>query len=189
MAIRFPLQTLRRFGRDENGTLLAETVIILPLLLWAYLALFVYWDAYRAVNTSQKAAYMISDMISREKEELPANYPTGLRNVMRYLIDTDREVKIRVTSIYWSVADGKFAVAWSRSPDNAMPRMTTLALQDVKSRIPQMADSDTVVLVETEVTYEPLFNVGLQDSVLRQFIVTRPRTLPKICIVDEPTCD
>lgn len=184
--MRSPLQMLRRFGRDENGTLLAETVIILPLLLWAYLALFVYWDAYRAVNTSQKAAYMISDMLSREKVKLPANYPTGLRNVMRYLIDSDRDVKIRVTSIYWSIVDNRFEVAWSRSPDNAMPRLTTATLQDVKSRIPKMADSDTVVLVETEVGYEPLFNVGLQDSVLRQFIVTRPRTLPKICLTGAP---
>ena len=187
--MRSPLQMLRRFGRDEKGTLLAETVVILPMLLWAYLALFVYWDAYRAVNTSQKAAYMISDMISREKGVLKANYPTGLRNVMRYLIDSDREVKIRVTSIYWSVADNRFAVSWSRSPDNALPRLTTLTLQDVKKRLPKMADSDTVVLVETEVEYEPLFNIGLQDSVLRQFIVTRPRTLPRICIIDEPNCD
>lgn len=184
--MRSPLHMLRRFGRDEKGTLLAETVIILPLLLWAYLALFVYWDAYRAVNTSQKAAYMISDMVSREKKKLPANYPTGLRNVMRYLIDSDRDVKIRVTSIYWDIVDEKFAVAWSRSPDNALPQLTNATLQDVKSRIPKMADSDTVVLVETEVTYEPLFNVGLQDSVLRQFIVTRPRTLPKICLEGAP---
>jgi len=177
---------LRRFGRDEKGSIVAETVIILPLLLWAYLALFVYWDAYRAVNSSQKAAYMISDMISREKTKLPTNYPTGLRNVMRYLIDTDRDVKIRVTSIYWSITDERFEVAWSRSPDNAMPELTTITLQDVKSRIPKMADSDTVVLVETEVKYDPLFNVGLQKSVLRQFIVTRPRTLPKICLDGAP---
>ena len=184
--MRSPLQMLRDFGRDEKGTIMAETVIILPLLLWAYLALFVYWDAYRAVNTSQKAAYMISDMLSREKKVLPANFPTGMRNVMRYLIDSDREVKIRVTSIFWSVADNRFAVAWSRSPDNAMPQLTTTTLQDVKSRIPKMADGDTVVLVETEVSYEPLFNVGLQESTLRQFIVTRPRILPRICLTGAP---
>jgi len=184
--MRSPLQILRGFKQDEKGTLLAETVIILPLLLWAYLALFVYWDAYRAVNTSQKAAYMISDMISREKTRLPANYPTGLRNVMRFLIDSDRDVKIRVTSIYWSITDNRFTVAWSRSPDNAMPQLTTATLQNVKNHIPKMADSDTVVLVETEVKYEPLFNIGLQDSVLRQFIVTRPRTLPKICLDGAP---
>ena len=184
--MRSPLQMLRRFGRDEKGTLLAETVIILPLLLWAYLALFVYWDAYRAVNTSQKAAYMISDMLSREKKSVPANYPTGMRNLMRYLIDSDREVKIRVTSILWSVTNKRFEVAWSRSPDNALPQLTNITLQDFKTRIPKMADSDTVVLVETEVAYEPLFNIGLQDSVLRQFIVTRPRILPRICLTGAP---
>ncbi len=43
---------LRRFLRqDESGALMAEAVLVLPFMLWSYLALFVYWDSYRAVNT------------------------------------------------------------------------------------------------------------------------------------------
>jgi len=51
------ISRLRRFLRqDESGTLMAEAVLVLPFMLWSYLALFVYWDSYRAVNTVQKAA-------------------------------------------------------------------------------------------------------------------------------------
>lgn len=173
---------MRRFARDETGTLLAEAVIILPMMLWAYLALFVYWDAYRSVNVSQKAAYTISDMLSREKIVLPASYPTGLRNVMRYLINSDQTVKIRITSIKWSITNERFEVDWSRSPDNAMPQLTTTTLQLLKSRIPKMADGDYAVILETEVSYAPAFNVGLDSELLTQFIVTRSRTLPRNCI-------
>lgn len=181
--MRSPNEMLRRFCRDETGTIIAEAVIVLPMMLWAYLALFVYWDAYRSVNAAQKAAYTIADVVSREKVPLPANYINGLRNTMRYLIDRDQEVKIRVTSISYSAVDGEFKVEWSRSPDNAMTPLTTLSLQTMKSRIPNMADGDSVVLVETEVYYTPAFNVGLTDEVLKQFIITRPRVLPKICLV------
>ncbi len=183
--MRSAMEIMRRFGRDENGTIVAEAVIVLPMMLWAYLALFVYWDAFRSVNAAQKAAYTIADVISRDPSTtgLPASYIPGLRNTMRYLIDHDQVVKIRVTSISWSAVDSKFKVEWSRSPDNAMVPLTTTSLQLMKSRIPNMADGDTVVLVETEVYYKPAFNVGLTDEVFKQFIITRPRVLPRICLV------
>lgn len=173
---------LRNFRRNEDGALMAEAVIVMPLLLWAYLALFVYWDAFRSINTAQKAAYTISDMISREMVTLPTNYVTGMRDLMRYLIDQDQAVRIRVTSIRYSDVNQRFEVEWSRSPDNAMPQLTTATLLGFKDQIPDMADGDSVVIVETEVDYEPAFNVGMNDQELKEFIVTRPRFIPKICL-------
>ncbi len=182
--MRSPLALLRRFGRDENGTLLAEAVIVLPLMLWAYMALFVYWDAYRSVNTVQKAAYTVSDMVSREMVTLNDQYVPGMRNLMRYLVDADQTVKIRVSSVTWSDLNDRFEIDWSRSPDNAMPQLTTTSVADLAYRIPVMSDGDRVMLVEVEVSYHPAFNVGLSDSTLQQFIVTRPRFVPKICLVN-----
>ena len=60
--------SIRAFAKDESGILLAETLILLPLLIWAFLALFVYWDAFRTINVSQKAAYSIADLMSRQGE-------------------------------------------------------------------------------------------------------------------------
>lgn len=182
--MRSPLALLRRFGRDENGTLLAEAVIVLPLMLWAYMALFVYWDAYRSVNTVQKAAYTVSDMVSREMVTLNDQYVPGMRNLMRYLVDADQTVKIRVSSVTWSDLNDRFEIDWSRSPDNAMPQLTTTSVAELAYRIPQMSDGDRVMLVEVDVSYHPAFNVGLSDASLQQFIVTRPRFVPKICLAN-----
>lgn len=40
-------RALRRFLFREDGTVIAETLIVLPVLLWAYIGLFVYWDCFR----------------------------------------------------------------------------------------------------------------------------------------------
>ena len=131
---------LRRFARDDRGGVLAEFVMVLPALMWAYLALFVYWDAFRNTNTVQKAAYTISDTISREMITFPATYVDGLRNVMDYMIDADQDVKMRVTSITYDIDALQFKVLWSYSPSGAMPELTTETLQLLKERIPKMSD-------------------------------------------------
>lgn len=182
--MRSPLAFFRRFGRNEDGMLTAEAVIIMPMLLWAYLALFVYWDAYRAVNTSQKAAYTLSDMISREMNNVPLTpaYVTGMRNLMKFLVDKDEALKIRVTEVKWSQINNRFEVDWSISPDTAMAALTTATIASYAYRIPAMSDGDRAIIVETELSYHPAFNVGMADTALKQFIVTRLRFQPKLCM-------
>jgi len=63
-----------------------------------------------------------------------------------------------------------------------VPQLTTVSITALVRRIPKMAHGDDVVLVETEVSYHPAFNVGMTDEVLKQFIVTRPRFIPKLCL-------
>lgn len=173
---------LRRFAKDERGSVLAEFVMVLPVLLWAYLALFVYWDAFRNTNTVQKAAYTISDTISREMVTFPSTYVDGLRSVMEYMIDPDQDVKMRVTSITYDIDDLRFEVLWSYSPGGALPELTTATLQALKDRIPNMSDADYATILETEVTYVPSFNVGMEDQVIKQFIITRPRFVAPSCM-------
>lgn len=181
------LSRLRRFLRqDESGTLMAEAVLVLPFMLWSYLALFVYWDSYRAINTVQKAAYTISDMISREMVSVTEAYIVGMDAMMEYMIDQDQDAKTRVTEITWSQINNRYEVFWSRSPHNALPRLTTASLSSIADKLPMMADGDHVVLVEVEVNYEPSFNVGLGDQTIKQFIVTRPRFVPRICLTGVP---
>lgn len=191
---------LSRFRRDERGVLMAETVIMLPLLIWSYLALYVYWDVYSMANRSQKAAYTISDMISREMNttSLTTSYITGMRDLMEYLIGTEDTVRIRVSSLTYSSTKKRYEVDWSVSPGSAFPALTTANLTSATTdRVPTLADGDRVMVVETEVDYSPAFSsvgavldvgldepitVGLTDTVMKQFIVTRPRFVPKICM-------
>ena len=176
-----------RFLRDEKGAVIAEAVIVLPVMLWAYLALFVYWDAFRSMNTVQKAAYTISDMVSREMVGITSAYVNGLDNMLEYLVDNSQTVSLRVTSVTWSAPNNRFEVHWSRSPDNAKPVLTTATLQNYAGQIPNMTAGDYVVIVEVWENYAPSFEVGMEGMVFNQFIVTRPRFLP--CIpIDAVAC-
>ena len=174
---------LRRFFRDESATIMAEAVLVLPFMLWSYLGLFVYWDSFRVMNKVQKASYTISDMISREMVTVNDAYITGMDTLMESLIDRDQNVSLRVSSVTWSQMRERFEIHWSRSTDAiAMPALTTTTLQLLKDSIPNMSDGDYVVIVETRVGYEPAFDVGMDTQTLSQFIVTRPRFVPKVCL-------
>lgn len=171
-----------RFARDETGTVMAETVIVLPMLLWSYLAMFVYWDSFRSMNTVQKASYTISDIISREMKVLPPSYFDGMKSVIEMLIDRDQDVKMRITSITYKQSALQFQVLWSYSPGSAMPELTTTTLQALKSRIPAMSDADYATILETEMPYLPAFNVGMNAMTFKQFIITRPRFVAPTCL-------
>lgn len=184
------ITALRRFGRDDEGNLVLEAVLVMPFMLWAYAGLFVYWDAFRSINTVQKAAYAVSDMISREMLTITPAYLAGMDTVMERLIDQDMDVSLRVTSVMCDGEDnekcdgtlGRNVVHWSVSPGNTMTPLTTTALQALDDRIPDMSDGDYVVIVEVSVAYSPSFNVGVSDMDIEQFIVTRPRFVPRICM-------
>lgn len=180
-------RALRRFRSEDHGSVVAEAVIALPLMIWAYMGLYVYWDAFRAVNLAQKASYTVADYISRERGTLSAAEISGLAKVFQYMMDTDQTTSMRITSLYWNPSTKRFEVYWSRSPSGLMVPLTTTSLQSVKDRIPAMADGDSAILLETETSYSAAFNVGIEDQVFTNFIVTRPRFLTRICLTGE-TC-
>lgn len=173
---------LRRFRHEDEGSLILESVLIMPFMLWAYVGLFVYWDAYRSINTVQKAAYTVSDMISREMLTITPAYLDGMDALVERLIDQSQDASLRVTSVYFDAVDQRNVVHWSVSPGGAMPALTTAALQALDGQIPAMSDGDFVVIVEVTVGYTPSLNVGVSNLSMKQFIVTRPRFVPRICM-------
>jgi hypothetical protein len=66
------------------------------------------------------------------------------------------------------------------SPTNLVA-LTTANLADLTTHLPIMSDGDSAILVETTVPYTPPVSYGLEPSTIDQFIVTRPRFLPKLC--------
>lgn len=174
-------RALRRFARDEEASVIAEAVLVLPLLLWAYIGLFVYWDCFRSLNTVQKATYTIADMITRERTGITSTYVDGLKEVVDYLIDSDQTARLRVSSIYWSTTNSRYEVHWSRSTEaGVLPALTTTTLQAYAAEIPTLAAGEYLVIVEVQVPYVPAFNVGITNQTFNFFIVTRPRFL--MCI-------
>jgi Flp pilus assembly protein TadG len=179
---------LKEFRDDESGLIMAEFIVILPILVWALMAFAAYWDVFRSMNTSQKATYAISDLISRQRADLSPTFLGGMTTIMEYLLPNNLNAVLRFTSVKRNTANTSFEVIWSRSTDQiAYPAFTTVSLQSQASKIPVMAATDTVMIVESFVPYVPAFKVGLANNyVLDEFIVTRPRVLNRICLEGVP---
>lgn len=175
-------QQLKRFRREDSGSMVLEAVLVLPILLWGFLALYTFWDAYRATTTIQKAGYAISDMISREQRPVNAGYINGMRLVMDAMIARRYQAELRVSSVTWVASRNQYEVLWSSTSGTASPTLTTTTLQPLVGKIPTLVDGDTVVLVETWVDYDPAIDIGLTGQRFSQFIVTRPRYSPKIVL-------
>lgn len=196
----------RHFLRDESGLIMTEFLILLPLLLWAFMALFVYWDAFRTINESQKAAYAVADLITRQTA-VNRTFLGGMDDVVAYLIDVPvNRVRVRVTSIQWDASANRYRRLFSESPGSKMSALTETQINaaNFRARIPTMQDAGTAIVVETFIDYVPplavpadkvnaassgdpyrLLRLGIPESVFGNFIVTAPRD-SKICLTENP---
>lgn len=173
----------RSYLRDEDGVVLAETLIILPLLVWVLVALFVYWDVWRTVNVSQKAAYSIADLLSRQEDPIPVDFIPDMQNVLTFLTPGSPLVSMRVTSFEYDEEDEEYCLLLSQTTTEAIQPLTEAAIQPWRgSRIPTLSDRESVFVVETWVNHVPRFDAGVMNvapglgqMTFGEFIVTRPR--------------
>ena len=168
-----------RFSRDSSGSVTVEAVLVLPLLLWAYMATFVFYDAFKTRRMNQSAAYTISDMITRQTNTINIAYIEGLNIVYDYLSQTDRPTSIRVTSVFWDAAGSVYRVQWSYAT-GGKPIMVDANLVALQPKLPLIPVGDTLILMETNLDYTPAFDVGLVAHTFTEFIATRPRFVAQV---------
>jgi hypothetical protein len=203
---------LRAFGRDESGVMLAEFLILIPILIWGFIALIVYWDLFRTINVNQKAAYSISDLLSRQEVVTEQFATTGLFEVLKFLVPNAQEPRLRITSFEFDErtpeanintwGDDKYVLLWSRTtgttvrPEGFKP--VNLVEKDLEGMnltiIPMMDDGKGAILVETWVDYTPRFDIGvlnaapgLNRQTFTESIVTFARRR-RVCMSGVPTC-
>jgi hypothetical protein len=186
--MRTPIR-IRPFLGTERGTVTVETVVIFPLLVWAYTAMFVFWDAYKTENINLKSAYTIADMISREQRMIDDTYIEGARTIYRFLNagDTNQQVRVSVVSLQVDSDGDEFHhLEWSHGTEG-LPCYSDVSL--LQPRIPIMAPGDQVIVVDTASDWAPVFNVGLPARQMRETVVTSPRFVPRVlCTGAACTC-
>lgn len=178
---------LQHFARQTEGGLSVEAIMVFPLLMWAYMGMFFYFDAYRQQNVNLKAAYTVSDLLSRnEGRTLDWDYLNGVNTFFDYLTTSSQETTIRVTSV-WYDADhygegvGRFMLDWSRGT-RGLDEVSQFDLDSFyKDEIPQMANGATAIIVETWAYYDPVVNIGLPSVTFDNLIVTSLRFSPQLC--------
>ena len=166
---------LTRFARAEDGSISVEAMLILPILLWCYLATFVFFDAYRSQSINLKAAYTIGDALSREPENITPAYLDGMSALHRFLVKGDNDLaRLRITVYRFQASDNTYRVRWSRTRGGGL-EMTDPVLATLRENLPLMPNNEIAILVETWVGYSPTYSVGLDDFIFTDLVVTRPR--------------
>jgi hypothetical protein len=183
------------FLRNEDGLVLAEGLLMLPLVVWALVAMFIYWDVFRTINVTQKAAYGVADLLSRQRDEIPLTFADGLQNVMNFLTPGGHPVKMRITSFEYDEGADDYKLLFSYSPMNKVPELTEATIQNWKgTKVAALNDGDSVFVLETSVEFKAQlqtfiagFMVNVNDATFGEFIVTRPRHR-RLCLEGRPTC-
>ncbi|WP_415921865.1 TadE/TadG family type IV pilus assembly protein [Tateyamaria sp. SN6-1] len=172
---------LRRFRDNEHGAAALETIIIIPLMFWAYLSMYSYFHAYRTHSLNIKTAYAIGDVISRQTTPIDQAYLEGVHELAAYMSWTERSsFTLRITSVVYDEEANEYRRDWSEVK-GSKPPLSNSDVNNLRSSLPVMPDGERLVLVETFKQYDPPFNMGLSDHEIHNFVFTRPRYAPRVC--------
>ncbi len=180
---------LRRYLGEERGSIAIETVLVIPALFWAYLALFATFDAYRQYSITQKAAFTVGDMVSRETAGIDAAYLTGMRDLVKYITNTkeDADVSVRISTLWYDADNDVYKRDWSKTRGNLTEPLTNGEVADWHDRLPILPDNERITVVETFVRYDPPFDTGLSERTIRNFVFTKPRYAPQVYYNEDET--
>lgn len=158
---------LRRFRKDNSGSVMVETVICLPLLFFALAATFEFFDVHRYKSAREKATYTLADMLSRETASVSDVYMDNAMSLFDSVTNDSGINQIRVSVIQYDLDTDEYFVWWSEvRGTGSYSALTDADVRNAHDKLPIMTDGDQVILVESKSEYIPLFkNVGLGPSV------------------------
>lgn len=198
------MSRLRRFRRTEQGSIPIEGVFGALLLLGWYMIAYQFYDAFRSKAMAMRASYTVADMISRQRSPIGPDFRDGVKKLFDYLMVNNDPSRswLRITIIfcaddgdtdrtdYCNGTSKQFALDSSNATGNVSPH-TVSTINGEANRIPEMAEGDYAVVLETSIFYNPIFDIGnkaltldgknwtaigLNSSVrFSNFVVTRPR--------------
>lgn len=172
---------LRRFAGDQRGNMTVEALMVFPLLCWAYLGTFVFFDGFHAYSVNIRAAYTMGDILSRQTADITPEFMDSMSALQDVLTDTDEATRVRVTKFEYRKSDDSFQRVWSEVRGDGVPRHTSATLAQMRAQIPTLDDGELAVLTETWMDYTPPMNVGLDPLTFTQVVVTRPRYALRFC--------
>ena len=182
---------MRGFMRDDQASLSVEAVLVLPLLLWAFIAMFTFFDVYRSRNLAVKGNYAVADLLSRETNPIDMDYLHGIEDIYTYLTQGGDSAWIRVTEVKCrrrcsNPATRQLRKTWSHTTDGVYQLRNADVDGDYRDVIPMIPRGERVIMVETHMHYDPPFNTifsGINHRDMDDITMTRPRFGPQLCWV------
>ncbi len=156
------IKRLRAFGEETRASVTVEFALVMPFIFWAFMASYVYFDGYRQSSVNLKAAYTISDLISRETGVIDAEYIDSMHSLLRLLTRATSPTSIRISVIRWDEPDDRYYVDWSQK--RGFPAaLSNNDMAMIEEKLPVMPHNERVILVETLNLFVPLFNFGMDN--------------------------
>ncbi len=176
---------LRRFARDESGSITMEALLMLPLLFWILVATLVFFKAFHFQSLNVKVTYTIGDIMSREGDPITPEYMDSMFALQGSMTGSPELRQLRVTAVSYSASGKAYRVVWSQGRGGARPHTDGSLAAIASTRLPDprgMADGQVTILTETWLQHTPLFVswVGLGAITFQEVITTRPRA-PQFC--------
>ncbi|WP_425038358.1 TadE/TadG family type IV pilus assembly protein [Primorskyibacter sp. S187A] len=169
------------FAGDTRGSVNIEGMLFFPLLLMFIAATIVFYDAFRRDSLSQKAAYTVGDMLSRETAAINGTYIDNARKLLALMSDVpESDVSIRVTQVVYNKRYDEYRVNWSKERGNHSTRLRTVDTRNMHEELPNMVGAERLIIVDTFVNYEWPIDLGFDDHVFESTVFTRPRFAPKL---------
>ena len=181
------------FRRNEEGSVTIEALIMIPILVWSFMAGLTYFDAYRAEYLNTKAALTIADMYSREPNDITPAYLNGTRELLKYMTRGDDTPGFRVTQVRWQASRNRHRVVWSRNR-SSRGNIKNSTVHKITPHLPNMADGERMLIIETWLDYEPTFKSGFNNAAgaeldkqeFSSFVTMSPRFAAHICWNSSP---
>lgn len=194
---------LRRAGRrpaallaGEGAAVSVEAVIVMPVLVWAFVATLVFWDGFRASTLTVRAAHVVSDLASRERAALDQGFLDDMRSVFEEVARAGRAGRGEAGSIRMSVArsriDAEAADAdgdityettlvldWSHTSGDGLAPATSI--DEVRAHVPTLAPGDQLMVVETAFPWTPPAGSVLPGRTLSGVAIGRHRFGQRLC--------
>lgn len=168
-------RSLAGFRRENRGSAAVESMILLPILFWTYLAMFSFFDMLRQQSTNQKAAFTIADMLSRETDKVDGTYLTNTHKLFKSLVRADT-LRSRYSVITYDKDKNLYKVVWSKARGgNGVVKLNDNRVKDLRDKLPLISDGDQFILVESWNKYKLPFKIGLEDFEIETLVFMDPR--------------
>jgi len=168
-----------KFARSEKGSASIEGIIMIPLMFVCMITFMTLIDYTRQNSLNQKAAYTVSEMVSRETLPIDPAYMTGTHKLLDTLTRGSDNSTVRVSVLRYDAKNDIFKMDWSKTSGYA-EELSNQAVRNWTDRLPIMVHNERVIVVETAVQYRPPFQIGLGNQMMENFVFTRPRYAPQV---------
>ncbi len=178
---------LKTFARDERGSFSIEAILMFPMLVWAFMALYVFFEGLRESNINLKATYTVADLLSREDNEVDELYISNMNVIYQWLARSQSNVRMRMSVVHYDEATDSHNL-YCTIGVGVDGMLQEWVEETVTPHVPIMADASAAIVVETWVDYEPimeipLISIGLEETEIYNIVVTSPR------VADQFKCD